>query len=77
MFAIREGISAHPVFSNMCTLWYNLHNIYKNCYMFRHPGDRRCALDRVLWRMRLTIVTVETQQCAPCVLLSYMPLWPI
>jgi hypothetical protein len=45
--------------------------------MFRHPGDRRYVLDRVLWRMRLTIVTVETQQYAPCVLLSYMPLWPI
>ena len=24
---------------NKCTPWHNTHNIYKICYMFRHPED--------------------------------------
>jgi imidazoleglycerol phosphate synthase glutamine amidotransferase subunit HisH len=25
------------IFRNKCTSWYNIHNIYKNSYMFRQP----------------------------------------
>ena len=30
-----------------------------------------------LWRIRVPIIAIETQQCALCVLLSYMSLWTI
>jgi len=37
--------------------------------MFRHPDDRRYALYRevLLWRMRLTVVAVETTMRPLCV----------
>ena len=36
--------------------------------------DRQCTFNVTLWRVRVTIVTVETQQYLLCVLFSYMSL---
>jgi hypothetical protein len=35
---------------------------------------RKCTCNVTMWRIRVTIVSVETQQCILCVLLSYMSL---
>jgi hypothetical protein len=40
---------------------------------FNKQGSQ-CTYNVTLWRVRLTIVAVETQQCIMCALLSYMSL---
>ena len=33
--------------------------------------DRQCTYNAKLYRVHVTTVAIETQQCVPCVLLSY------
>jgi hypothetical protein len=38
----------------------------------RSQQDKQCVYSVALWRVRVTIVVIEMQQCVLCLLLSYM-----
>jgi len=41
-------------------------------YRVYSDQDRQCTCNVTLWRVRITIVVLETQQCVLCVLLRNM-----
>jgi hypothetical protein len=45
-----------------------------SCILRRTKQDRQCAYNVTMWRARVTVVSVETQQCVVFVLLSYVSL---
>jgi hypothetical protein len=41
---------------------------------FNMEQDRQCTYNVTFWRVRVTVVAAETQQCLLCVLVTYLSL---
>ena len=46
--------------------------IYIYIYKLQIQHDKQCTYSVALWRVRVTIVVIEMEQCVLCLLLSYM-----